>query len=118
MLPASFINILTKCRVEAHAQQTRYLLSLNDTLPLFNKIIVVIGENTSAASVIGNTMYAPYMNSLMQNGANFTRCYALTHPSQPNYLALFSGLEQAIEGNEKPSSHFTTPNLARELLNA
>ena len=50
-------------------------------------------ENHSNTDVIGNSA-APYINSLAAGGANFTQSYAITHPSQPNYLALFSGSTQ------------------------
>jgi hypothetical protein len=129
LLLSPFIITLTECNVQADTKtkihtavtttnQTRISLFKNDSLPLLNKIVVVIGENTSAASVIGNGKDAPYINSLIQNGANFTKSYALLHPSQPNYLALFSGNEQGVRDNLKPPKHFTTPNLARELINA
>jgi phosphatidylinositol-3-phosphatase len=88
-------------------------------LSVLNKIVVVIGENTNVTSVISNTTDAPYINSLAQNGANFTESYAIEHPSQPNYFHLFSGSNQGWGGsNAMPDSHFTTPNLARELLDA
>jgi phosphatidylinositol-3-phosphatase len=87
-------------------------------MPRFNKIVVVIGENTNASAVIGHTD-APYINTLAQQGAGFIESYAIEHPSQPNYLDLFSGNNQGITGsNVLPDSHFVTPNLGRELLNA
>ncbi|MEO5500874.1 MAG: hypothetical protein ABIR31_05475, partial [Ginsengibacter sp.] len=57
-------------------------------VPAFSHIVVVIGENTSMSSVFGNPD-APYINSLAANGAKFTNSYAITHPSQPNYLVLY-----------------------------
>ena len=38
----------------------------------------------------------------------------MTHPSQPNYLALFSGSTQGI-GDDSCPHHFNTPNLGSEL---
>jgi len=90
----------------------------SSSVPQFTHIVVVIGENTNASSVIGNTTDAPYINSLAQAGAYFTNSYAITHPSQPNYLQLFSGSNQGVTNDSKPASHFTTPNLAKELINA
>ena len=129
LLLSTFIIALGYCNVQADpysgaptatgpAKKYGYLLFANDTVPLFNKIVVVIGENTSPTSVIGNSMDAPYINSLAQSGANFTQSYAIQHPSQPNYLDLFSGFDQRVTQNLKPEGHFTTPNLARELINA
>src|SRR6185436_11376834 len=85
--------------------------------PVFNKIVVVIGENTNASAVLGHPD-APYINTLAQKGATFTESYAFEHPSQPNYLDLFSGSNQGITSNGLPDSHFVTPNLGREILNA
>ena len=86
-------------------------------VPQFNHIVVVIGENMMPSSLYGNTTSAPYINNLISNGAYFSQSYALSHPSQPNYLQLFSGGNQGVIDDNKPSSHFTTPNLARELVN-
>jgi hypothetical protein len=61
-----------------------------NAVPLFSHIVVVIGENTSAGSVFGSSS-APYINALANAGAKFTNSFALTHPSQPNYLQLYSG---------------------------
>lgn len=87
------------------------------SVPQFSHIVVVIGENTKASSVYGRSS-APYINSLLSGGAKFSNSYGITHPSQPNYLHLFSGANQGVTTNNVPSSHFTTPNLARELINA
>ncbi len=86
-------------------------------VPQFAHIVVVIGENTKASSVYGRSS-APYINSLLSAGVKFTNSYGITHPSQPNYLHLFSGSNQGVTDNNVPSSHFTTSNLAKELLNA
>jgi len=44
--------------------------------------------------------------------------YAITYPSQPNYIHLFSGSNQGVTNNNVPAAHFTTPNLARSLLDS
>jgi len=100
------------------AEQKSITLFAGDSVPLFNKIVVVIGENMRASSVIGNTKNAPYINSIIQDGACFTQSYSMKHPSQPNYLMLFSGSDQNVVDNDKPLKHFTTPNLASELIKA
>ena len=50
-------------------------------------------ENHGYSEIIGSK-YVPYINSLASAGALFTKSYAITHPSQPNYLELFSGSNQ------------------------
>src|SRR5262249_11245821 len=49
--------------------------------------------------------------------AVFTRAFAETHPSQPNYLALFSGSTQGVTDDSCPHT-FAADNLARALLDA
>ena len=61
-------------------------------------IVVVIFENEHRSNVIGNPR-APYLNKLARQGANMTHSYGITHPSQPNYLALFSGSTHGVTSN-------------------
>lgn len=72
--------------------------ALSAELPRPDHIVVVIEENKSFAQIIGNRE-APYINELAKRGALFTRSYGVTHPSQPNYLALFSGSTHGITSN-------------------
>src|SRR4051812_32091038 len=50
-------------------------------------------------SVIGNAA-APYINSLATNGAYLSQSYGTHRPSQPNYIALFSGSNQGVTSND------------------
>src|SRR5437667_139689 len=59
---------------------------------------------------------AAFLNELSRGGALFTDSQAITYPSQPNYLALFSGSTHGV-GDDCPQQ-FTGPNLASELLGA
>jgi len=95
------------------------LFSQSD-LPLPDHIVVVILENHAYEEIIGSAE-APYINSLAMdtNSALFTNSYAIEHPSQPNYLDLFSGCNQGITNNNVPATKpFTTPNLARQLIDS
>jgi phosphatidylinositol-3-phosphatase len=78
--------------------------------------VVVVMENHSYADIIGNPA-APFINELGRRGALFTRSYAITHPSEPNYLALFSGSTQGVADDGCPN-RFTAPNLAADLIKA
>jgi phosphatidylinositol-3-phosphatase len=78
--------------------------------------VVVVFENHAFGQVIGSPD-APYLTELARTGALFTHSYAITHPSEPNYLALFSGSTQGVTSDFCPVS-FTTPNLASGLLAA
>jgi hypothetical protein len=73
-------------------------------------------ENHSFADVIGSPA-APYITSLADHGADFTHSFAITHPSEPNYLALFSGSTQGVTSDACPET-FGGPNLAADLLAA
>jgi len=84
-------------------------------LPRPAHIVMVIEENKSFARIIGNA-HAPYINALAERGALFTSSYAITYPSQPNYLALFSGSTHGITSNSCPL-RLRGPNLAAALIN-
>jgi acid phosphatase len=73
-------------------------------------------ENHSYADIVGNPA-APFINELARRGALFTRSYAITHPSEPNYLALFSGSTQGVADDGCPY-RFSAPNLAADLIKA
>lgn len=85
--------------------------------PMYDHIVVVFMENHDYATMV-DTSAAAYIHQLMSdpNTANFTRSYALGHPSQPNYIMFFSGDNQGVTTNDKPVSSFTTPNLAAQLV--
>ncbi|OIR10310.1 phosphoesterase family protein [mine drainage metagenome] len=70
-------------------------------LPRPDHIVIVIEENKSFTQIIGNRE-APYINALAQRGMLFTQSYGVTHPSQPNYLALFTGSTRGIASDVCP----------------
>ena len=78
-------------------------------VPRPDHVVIVIEENHSYSEIIGSSA-APYINSLAAQGALFTQSYATTHPSQPNYLHLFSGSNQGVTNDSCPHS-FSTANL-------
>ncbi len=87
-------------------------------VPRPKHVVVIILENHAFNQIIGSKN-APYINSLVSGSscATFTQSYAVTHPSQPNYLALFSGSVNGIPDDELPKLFpFKTPNLGAELL--
>src|SRR5229473_5587242 len=79
-------------------------------------VVVVIEENHGYSQIIGSSQ-APYINTLATQGALFTKSYALTHPSQPNYLGLFSGSTQGITDDSCPHT-FSAQSLESELIAA
>jgi hypothetical protein len=93
--------------------ESRLVLSV----PTPDHVVVVIEENHAYSQIIGSST-APYINSLAQQGASFTQSFALSHPSQPNYLQLFSGSNQGVTTDNCISSLFSAANLGSELLAA
>lgn len=85
-------------------------------IPRPDHVVVVVMENHSYADILGNPD-AGYINALAQRGALFAESFAVAHPSQPNYLALFSGSTQGVSGDECPQT-FSTTNLASDLARA
>jgi hypothetical protein len=81
-----------------------------------NNVVIVIEENHSFSSIIGSSS-APFINSLAQQGALFSQSFGVEHPSQPNYLDLFSGSNQGVTDDSCPHT-FSTVKLAGELAAA
>jgi len=75
-------------------------------------IVIVLEENESP-KLLGKN--APYIASLGKHGANFTNAYAETHPSQPNYLALFSGSTHGITSDSCPHS-YASANIGSQII--
>jgi hypothetical protein len=86
-------------------------------VPRPDHILVVIDENHAQGEIVGNAN-APYITGLSKSGANFTNSHAITHPSQPNYLALFSGSTQGTTSDTCPRKAFTTADLGGQALAA
>lgn len=80
-------------------------------------IVIVVEENRSENGIIGNRS-APFITSLAAHGANMTQSFAETHPSEPNYLALFAGNTFGVTKDLCPINAGAAPNLGSELLAA
>jgi acid phosphatase len=87
--------------------------SAQPPLPKPDHVVIVIEENHAFGQIIDSPA-APYLNALARKGALLTNAYAVTHPSQPNYIALFAGTFEGVNGNTCPTL-LTTPNLSSTL---
>lgn len=85
-------------------------------VPAFAHVVVVVEENRSHAGIIGNPA-APFINQLAAGGAMMSQSFAETHPSEPNYFALFAG-NPLVTANVCPVDAGNTPNLGAQLLAA
>jgi hypothetical protein len=77
------------------------------SVPTPDHVVMVIDENHAYQQIIGSAA-APYINSLAAQGATFTNSFAIEHPSQPNYLDLFSGSNQGITSDSCPHTFTLT----------
>ncbi|MGW4122351.1 alkaline phosphatase family protein [Nocardia sp. NPDC004711] len=107
---AAFIGVTTSAVVTSPTAQAV------TTVPVFDHIVLVMFENHSYSQINGSSS-APYFNSLAGQGAKFTQSFGVTHPSEPNYLAMFSGSTQGITDDSCPHT-FSGNNIANQLITA
>jgi phosphatidylinositol-3-phosphatase len=85
--------------------------------PRASTVTLIVMENRDDQGIVGNAA-APYINaSLVPASALMTNSHAVAHPSQPNYLALFSGSTQEITGDSCPHT-FSAANLGSAVIAA
>lgn len=90
----------------------------NCSVPRPDHVIICMLENHGYSQVIGSAS-APYINHLSSIGASMVEYYALSHPSQPNYIMLFSGSNQGVTTDNLPvGTPWSTPNLGASLINS
>ncbi len=86
--------------------------SANVAPPNFSHIYMILMENKEYSSIVGSSS-APYINSLIARYGLATNYDALAHPSEPNYIALFSGSTQGITSDG--TFNFSAKNLTDQL---
>jgi phosphatidylinositol-3-phosphatase len=79
-------------------------------------VVIVVLENKNVDQVLGADQ-APFLNELARTGVDFADAHAEVHPSQPNYLALFSGSTQGVT-DDSCLTPLSAPNLATQLAAA
>ena len=79
-------------------------------------IVMVMEENQSYSTVVGNLAAWPNLNSLIAAGALATNYYASTHPSIGNYFMLTTG--QILTNNDSSTAVWNVDNIARQMLAA
>src|SRR5439155_14155964 len=78
-----------------------------------DRAFIIVLENHSAKGVIGapNT---PYITSLAQKYGEAANYFGVTHPSEPNYIAMTSGSNWFIN-NDDPANRFDHTNVVDGL---
>lgn len=85
-------------------------------VPRPDHVVILIEENHDYSQIIGNSC-CTYINAQANAGALMTNSHGVEHPSEPNYLDLFSGSNQGVTDDSCPHT-FSTPNLAQALIAA
>ena len=84
-------------------------------VPAFKHVWLLVMENKSYSQIVGASK-APYLNALIAESGLAKAYQAVTHPSQPNYLALFSGSVQGVK-DDHPHD-ISAPSIADQLETA
>jgi phosphatidylinositol-3-phosphatase len=79
-------------------------------------MMLMIFENRSRGEVIGNGAW-PYLNELALRYGNTTNWSGVSHPSEPNYLALISGSTQGVSSDPCEGS-YSSETLPGQLTSA
>jgi phosphatidylinositol-3-phosphatase len=80
-------------------------------------LAVVIIENKEYDHIVGNPN-APYFNSLIDRGKLFTRYFALTHPSLPNYMTMTSKSAAGCTSDSCPTDSNPNESLFHQMNTA
>lgn len=80
--------------------------------PALRHVWVIVLENKPYDAIIGSPD-APFLNELAATSGLATRYVSVAKPSQPNYIALFSGSTQRVIDNDPHD--IAAPNLADQL---
>lgn len=81
-------------------------------VPAFAHVWVMVLENASFATLADGSS-DPYLHGLIARYGLAANYFAVSHPSQPNYLALFSGSTQGI--SDDALHNISAPNLTDQL---
>jgi len=87
----------------------------------YDHIFIVLLENVGYDAIVGDVTDAPYINNtLIPQGMLYSQHYGVAHPSEPNYLALFSGSTQGVTNDDCVGTNgpFPAPNLYSRLTGA
>src|SRR5260370_39654731 len=78
----------------------------NSGIDNFQHVFVIMMENTSYTSLIGNSN-APFINSTAKKFGLATNYTGVSHPSQPNYIAATSGSTNGVTNDNDVTINVT-----------
>src|ERR1700741_858263 len=86
--------------------------SNRSTLKNYQHVFLIMMENTSYTSLIGNPN-APFVNFAAATYGTATNYTGITHPSQPNYIAATSGSTNGVANDNDTT--IDVPNIVDQL---
>jgi len=90
------------------------VLAVQLQTPRSSHVVLVMEENQSYSTVVGQTSVWPNLNNLISAGALPTNYYANSHPSIGNYFMLTTG--ELLTTDDNSTSVWDVDNLARRML--
>jgi phosphatidylinositol-3-phosphatase len=93
------VPFLTACALIAALTLSPALAATPQSVPRYDHIFVIVEENHGFTDVIGNPA-APNLNSLASQFGLATNYFGVTHPSEPNYVALLGGSSFGINSDD------------------
>ncbi|HEV7623411.1 MAG TPA: alkaline phosphatase family protein [Amnibacterium sp.] len=83
-------------------------------VPAFAHVVIVVEENHGPAAA----MQMAYLAQLRRDGMTFSHSHGVAHPSEPNYLALWSGSTHGVTSDACPIDLGAAASLGSQLLSA
>ena len=112
---ASSVTV-TATSTQDSAKSGNATLTVQLQTPASKHVILVMEENQSYSTVVGNTSDWPNLNNLINNGSLPTNYYANSHPSIGNYFMLTTG--QLLTTNDNSTTVWNVDNIARRMLSS
>ena len=113
-LRSRFLGLIFACLVVARFAPA----ADTHTAPAPQKVVIVVLENHDYEQIVADKVNAPFLNSVISQGLLFTNAHGTDHPSQPNYLALFSGGDQGVSSRNSTPGNALNLNLLAVKLKA
>lgn len=96
MIRRAVVVLLFAASLSAHAAPRRRAAPPVRGMAEVKRVVVVVLENTDAPIA----MAQPFLAQLAARGALLRDYHAITHPSQPNYIALVAGSQHGVVTND------------------
>jgi hypothetical protein len=108
--------MVTATSVQTTTVSGKATVTVKVAVPQSHHVVLVMEENQSYSTVVGQTSVWPNLNALIGQGALPTNYYADTHPSIGNYFMLTTG--QILTNDDNSTQVWTADNIARRMLAA